>query len=121
VKVKDAMYQFSYAEILEDSAQDARMRERQAIERAIELLELAEKKGVRSIEAAQGLDYVNRLWQVFIDDLAKPENDLPEALRAELISIGIWITNEVNRIRRGQSDNFSGLIEICTIIRDGLK
>lgn len=115
------MYQFSYAEILEDSPQDARMRERQAMERAIELLELGQQKGVRSMEAAESLNYLNRLWHLFIDDLAKPENDLPEALRAELISIGIWITNEVNRMRLGKSDNFGGLIEICTIIRDGLR
>lgn len=115
------MYQFSYAEILEDSPQDARGRERQAMQRAIELLELGQQKGVRSMEAAEGLNYLNKLWHVFIEDLAKSENDLPESLRAELISIGIWITNEVHRMRLGKSDNFSGLIEICTIIRDGLK
>ncbi len=57
----------------------------------------------------------------FIDDLARPENDLPDALRAELISIGIWITNEINRMRLGKSDNFGGLIEICAIIHSGLK
>jgi flagellar protein FlaF len=116
-----AMYQFSYAEILQDNPQDARARERQAIERAIELLELGQKKGIRSLEAAEGLNYLSKLWQFFIDDLAKPENDLPEALRAELISIGIWITNEVNSMRLGKSENFDGLIEICKIIRDGLK
>jgi flagellar protein FlaF len=115
------MYQFSYAEILQDSTQDARVREHQAIDRAIELLELGQKKGVRSVEAAEGLNYLNRLWHLFIDDLAAPANDLPDALRAELISIGIWITNEVNRMRLGKSENFNGLIEICTIIRDGLK
>ena len=115
------MYQFSYKEIMEDSTQDARERERQAMQRAVELLELAQEKGAKSMEAAEALNYLNRLWHLFIDDLAKPENDLPDALRAELISIGIWITNEINRMRLGKSDNFSGLIEICSIIRDGLK
>ena len=37
------------------------------------------------------------------------------------ISIGIWITNEINRMRLGKSENFGGLIEIRTIIRDGLN
>ncbi len=115
------MYQFSYAEILEDNAQDARARERQAMQRAIDLLEVGMKKGVRSMEAAEALTYVNQLWRIFIEDLAKPENDLPETLRADLISIGLWITNEVHRIRLGKSENFDGLIEICSIIRDGLK
>ena len=115
------MYQFSYREIMEDSTQDARTRERQAMERAIELLELGQQKGVRSMEAAEAMNYLNRLWHLFIDDLAKPENDLPDALRAELISIGIWITNEINRMRLGKSENFNGLIDICAIIRDGLR
>lgn len=115
------MYQFSYKEIMEESTQDARARERQAMQRAIELLELGQQKGAKSIEAAEALNYLNKLWHIFIDDLAKPENDLPDALRAELISIGIWITNEINRMRLGKSDNFSGLIDICAIIRDGLR
>ncbi len=115
------MYQFSYQEIMEDSTQDARARERLAMQRAIELLELGQQRGVRSMEAAETLNYLNRLWHLFIDDLARPENDLPNALRAELISIGIWITNEINRMRLGKSENFGGLIEICTIIRDGLN
>ena len=115
------MYQFSYAEILDDSAQDARSRERQAMERGIELLDIAKAKGGRSMEAAEALNYVNQLWRIFIEDLAKPENDLPDALRAELISIGLWITNEVHQMHLGKSENFDGLIEICSIIRDGLK
>jgi flagellar protein FlaF len=115
------MYQFSYNEILEDSTQDARARERQAMQRAVELLELGQAKGVKSMEAAEALIYLNKLWHIFIGDLAKSENDLPDALRAELISIGIWITNEINRMRLGKSDSFGGLIEICTIIRDGLN
>jgi flagellar protein FlaF len=115
------MYQFSYAEILEENAQDARARERQAMQRGIDLLETAREKGVGSMEAAEAMNYVNQLWRIFMEDLAKPENDLPETLRADLISIGLWITNEIHRMRLGKSQNFDGLIEICAIIRDGLK
>jgi flagellar protein FlaF len=115
------MYQFSYSEIMEDGLQDARGRERIALERAIELLELAKDKGIRSMEAAEALEYVNTLWRMLLEDLAKPENDLPESLRAELISIGIWITKEIKNLRTGRSENFDNLIEVCAIIRDGLK
>jgi flagellar biosynthesis activator protein FlaF len=115
------MYQFSYAEILEDNAQDARTREREAMQRGIELLEAARPKGIRSMEAAEAMNYVSELWRILIEDLAKPENNLPESLRAELISIGLWITQEIRHMRLGKSENFDGLIEICTIIRDGLN
>jgi flagellar protein FlaF len=115
------MYQFSYAEVIEDAPQDARGRERQAFERAIELLRIAEGKGVASLESIEATHYVRQLWTILIQDLAHPENDLPEGLRADLISIGLWVTKEIEQIRLRKSENYSGVIEICSIICDGLK
>jgi flagellar protein FlaF len=46
---------------------------------------------------------------------------LDEELRANLISIGIWIIKESERIRHRESENFQGIIDITTMIRDGLK
>ncbi len=115
------MYQFSYAEVIEDSLQDSRSRERLALDRAMEMLELGKLKGARSQEAADALAYVRKLWLVLIDDLANPENDLPEGLRAELISIGIWVTREAGRSGADGAPNLNGLVEICGIVRDGLR
>ena len=114
------MYQFSYAEVVEDSPQDSRGREREALSRAVDLLTVASRKGVRSPEAFESLSYVRRLWMILIEDLANPENDLPQGLKSELISIGMWMTRETDLIGTGQSTNFGGLIEICRIVRDGL-
>lgn len=115
------MYQFSYAEVLDETPQTARERERIAIERSIELLQEAEKCGVQSREALEAIMFVRRLWTYFIEDLATPENDLPQALRADLISIGLWIMREADQIRLEASDNFKGLIEISKSLRDGLQ
>jgi flagellar protein FlaF len=115
------MYQFSYAEILEDDPHDSRDRERQALEHAIELLTLAKQKGLNSREAIDALHYVRKLWMILIEDLANPENDLPDVIKADLINVGIWITRETDMIRVGKSENFDGLIDMCGIIRDGLK
>ena len=115
------MYQFSYAEGLDETPQGARERERQALDRSIELLEAADKVGVRSREAIEALLFVRRLWSVLIEDLADPENDLPQALRADLISIGLWIMREAEQIRLEKSSNFRGIVEVSTVIRDGLR
>jgi flagellar biosynthesis activator protein FlaF len=88
---------------------------------AVELLTKAEAAGPRSREAAEALDFVGRLWNVFIQDLVDPENDLPNVLKADIISIGLWIIKEAALIRCGESTNFGSLIEICAIVRDGLK
>ena len=34
---------------------------------------------------------MNRVWTSFIEDLGSPENELPMELRANLISIGLWL------------------------------
>ena len=115
------MYQFSYAEIVEDTAQDCRARERRAFDRAISLLKIAKENGVRSREAVEALLFLRRLWSALMSDLSSPENGLPQVLRASLISIGLWVMKEADQIRLEQSDNFDGLIEINTILRDGLN
>jgi len=115
------MYQFSYAEVLDETPKGARERERQAIDRSIELLGEAEKNGGNSREAIEAVLYLRRLWGFLIEDLARPENDLPKSLRADLISIGLWIMREAEEIRLGKSENFKGLIEVSASIRDGLK
>ena len=114
------MYQFPYAEVLEETPQSARQREREAIERSIELLQAAEKAGVHSRESVEALLFVRKLWSVLIEDLAKADNDLPNQLRADLISIGLWIIREAEQIRLEKSANFKGIIEVSVTIRDGL-
>lgn len=115
------MYQLSYVEQAADTPKECRDRERLALEHALTLLGKAEKAGVASREAIEALDFVTRLWSAFIQDLTDPENDLPDILRADLISIGLWIIRETASIRLGNSQNFRGIIDICATIRDGLK
>jgi flagellar biosynthesis activator protein FlaF len=115
------MYRFSYAEILEDTPQTARQRERLALEHSIELLQAAQVNGVKSREAVEAIYFVRRLWAFFIEDLAKPDNALPQSLRADLISIGLWIMREADEIRLGKSENFKGLIEVTKLIAEGMQ
>jgi flagellar biosynthesis activator protein FlaF len=115
------MYRFSYAEVLEETPQTAREREHLAIGHSVDLLKAAIEKGPKSTEAAEAIYFTRKLWTFFIEDLGKPENDLPRQLRADLISIGIWIIREAEEIRLGNSKNFKGIIEVSQLIADGLK
>ncbi len=115
------MYQRLYAEHFADNAAVCRERERRVLERAIKLLCRAEAAGPGSPEAEEALDFAARLWKAFVQDLGDPENDLPCTLKAEIIAIGHWIIKESALIRRGDSKNFRGLMDICEVIREGLK
>jgi flagellar protein FlaF len=114
------MYQFTYAEIVDDSPQEMRARERDALARCIDMLVAAKADGPNSREAGEALTTLRRLWTIFIEDLSNGVNDLPHDLRAQLISIGIWVMKEIERLRLGATDSFDDLIEINAIIRDGL-
>ncbi len=115
------MYQFSYAEIQSDSVADARDREKQLMTRSIELLLEAREHGAQSRQSIEAIHFLNRLWTTFVEDLGDPENALPKELRANLISIGLWLLREGEEVRQGRSDNFEGLIEVSQIIRDGMQ
>jgi flagellar biosynthesis activator protein FlaF len=114
------MYQFSYAEVLDETPKGARERERLAIEHSIELLREARGAGANSREAIEAALYVQRLWSILVEDLAKAENDLPKPLRAELISVGLWLMREADQIRLEKPVSLDGMIEVSTAIRDGL-
>lgn len=115
------MYQFSYADIQTDSVADARDRERQVLSRSVELLAKASAAGANSYEAIEALNFTNRVWTSLMDDLGNPENALPKELRANLISVGLWVLREAEDLRQGRADSFDGLIEVSQIIRDGLQ
>ncbi|MBS0253100.1 MAG: flagellar biosynthesis regulator FlaF [Proteobacteria bacterium] len=114
------MYKFSYEETLSDSGNRQRENERLAIEQSVALLKTAETAGPQSREAVDAIMFLNRLWSYFLDDLAKPENGLPDDVRAKLISIGIWMLKEAQAISNGKSRNFAGLIEVSNVIAEGL-
>jgi len=115
------MYQFSYADVQTDAVADAKDREKQLLSRSIDLLMTAKLKGTASLDAVNALHFLNRVWTIFVEDLGNQENALPQELRANLISIGLWLLREAEEIRQGRSDNFEGLIEVSQIIRDGIR
>jgi flagellar protein FlaF len=115
------MYQHSYAEVTEDDQAEARRNEAYALDHAVTLLLRAAELNHPSVEGVQALHFTRRLWTTFITELAAPDNGLPQELRANLISIGIWILKEADSIRLNKSRNYAGIADICAIVRDGLR
>ena len=115
------MYQSLYSEMAAETTESIRQNERAAFERSIGLLELARTKGRGSRESVEALLFVSRLWSVLLEDLATEGNDLPDALKASLISIGIWILRRTEDIRQGRVEDFSSLIDVSRTIKSGLE
>ena len=115
------MYHSSYNEVMEDAPQLARSNERDVILQSIRLLDQAEKAGVKSDQAVEALLFLRRLWEFLLLDLGNSENQLPEKLRADLISVGIGVLKQAEAISRGESSDFASLKEISQTIADGLR
>ena len=115
------MYEFAYNDVIEDSHQTLRAREQAAMDRVIGMLRAAQEKGPQSRELIDALFYLRRLWMIFIDDLNDPNNELPAQLRAGIVSIGVWMMKEIDRVRGGLTNDLTPMIEINELIRNGLK
>jgi len=115
------MYRFSYAEIVEDAPTACREREYDIFGRAIELLREADGYPAQSPEMLNALVFLQRLWTVLLMDISHADNALPDKLKAQLISIGLWVMRESDRIVRGEHNDLAALIDINLMIQEGLK
>lgn len=67
----------------------------------------------------RALDWNRRLWAVLANDCAKPENRLPEALRARIISLSLWVNRHTSAVARREAE-FDLLIEVNRTVMQGL-
>lgn len=108
-----------YSEIEQDSALDARARERELLDRSIDMFAKAQEAGPASLPEVEAVHFAIRFWSVLLEDLASNDNELSDELRAGIISVGIWILKECEEVRKGASEKISGIIDVTKIIREG--
>ena len=60
-----------------------------------------------------------KVWNTFRCDLSSPDNQLPDELKASLISLAIWVSKETNRVMDHLAD-LDGLISINRQVMAGL-
>lgn len=115
------MYEQLYEEVAQEASHRIRQDEQRAFRHSIGLMEKARKAAPGSRESVEAVFFLNRLWGVLLEDLASRENELPEDLRAKLISIGIWVLRYSEDIRLGKKHDFVPLIEVSECIYSGLE
>jgi flagellar protein FlaF len=65
------------------------------------------------------LDWNRRLWSVLATDCSDPDNQLNNPLRAQIISISLFVSKHSSAVMRGDED-FETLIDINRSIMQGL-
>jgi flagellar protein FlaF len=65
------------------------------------------------------LDWNRRVWMTLAADCAQPTNPLDPALRAQIISLSMWVGRHSSAVMRGE-ETFDALIDINRIMMQGL-
>ena len=68
---------------------------------------------------AEALDANRRLWNLLAADCAVPENQLPLALRGQIISLAMWVARYSGEVVRDGAD-VEPLIDINRTMMEGL-
>ncbi|WP_374273884.1 flagellar biosynthesis regulator FlaF [Brevundimonas sp.] len=67
----------------------------------------------------QALDWNRRLWSTLATDCADPGNALPQPLRAQIISISLWVSRYTSLVMQREED-IGPLVEINRMVMQGL-
>ena len=84
------------------------------------LMEAADTEKTEITKRAEALDWNRRMWTNFALDCSSEENQLPEQLRASIISLSLFVSKHTSVVMRGD-DSFEILIDINRTIMQGLS
>ena len=81
----------------------------------------AEQKDVTDLSGRmRALHWNRRLWTTLATDCANPDNRLPVQLRANIISLSIWVDKHTSEVMQKQAA-IQPLIDVNRIIMQGLS
>jgi flagellar protein FlaF len=66
------------------------------------------------------LDWNRRLWATLASDCASPSNALPQATRAQIVSLSLWVNRHTSEVMRGDED-IDALIDVNRMMMQGLS
>lgn len=83
------------------------------------LLEAAELPDHEIGARMEALDWNRRVWAALAADCGAPGNTLPVALRAQMISLSLWVGRHTSAVMR-REEEIQPLVDVNRIIMQGL-
>lgn len=83
------------------------------------LIDAADTPATDVATRIDALDWNRRLWSALASDCVSDENRLTEPLRAQIISLALWVNRHSSAIMRHEED-FQPLIEVNRTVMQGL-
>jgi flagellar protein FlaF len=94
--------------------------EYRVFEQVTSALEVAERPGAHFMQRIRATHDNRGLWQTLACDLAGEDNGFPAPLKANLISLAVWVTRETDRVMT-EGGSLLDLIDINRTIMQGLR
>jgi flagellar protein FlaF len=83
------------------------------------LVRVKETAGAQPAVLAEALDANRKLWNLLSADCATPQNQLPQTLRAQIISLALWVSRHSSEVVRKGAE-IDPLIDINRLMMEGL-
>jgi flagellar protein FlaF len=80
----------------------------------------AAKEPSDAAKRIDALDWNRRLWSTLAADCAQPTNELPQQVRAQIISLSMWVGRHTTAIVRREED-FEPLIDLNRTMMQALS
>lgn len=79
----------------------------------------ARDQGYRGGRLMDALHWNREMWDAFASACGAPGNGLPDALRASIISIALWVNRHASEVVKGR-ESIDPLIEVNRSLLEGL-
>ena len=80
---------------------------------------LIEAEGSGGIQLVDAVDWNRRMWLTLQLDMSSDENELPKGLKAQLISLAMWVDRHSSQVLRGEL-GVHPLVTVNRSIMEGL-
>jgi flagellar protein FlaF len=77
------------------------------------------ENGLRGAALMTALHRNREMWTVFSTDCGSAGNGLPDALRASIVSLALWVDRHTSEVVAGR-EPIDGLLEVNRLILEGL-
>ena len=84
------------------------------------LMDAAEADEQDMAQRIDALDWNRRLWSTLAREVSEPDNGLPGTLKAQIVSLSLWVSKHSSAVMRRQED-FEPLIDINKMMMQGLS
>jgi flagellar biosynthesis activator protein FlaF len=79
----------------------------------------AESEKHTGVQLVDTLDWNRRIWSALSADCGLPGNGMPASLRAQIISLALWVSRYSTEVAMGKA-GLDALIDVNRAIMDGL-